>query len=205
MLACLTTPLYSQQGRGSDVTSVPVYNGTEVTCHLPKHEHIKNVGGSDGSGLCVNSSILMAGVYQGIESVRDLQNWSRRFPGGSYPSKVDQQLKQYYDEKGLPVPPYMQVETRSPEKVMELIDKTGRMACITYGYSPRYGSRIAHMTCAPGYSKYGVCLDNNFPGTWEWMSKEELINRMKAFDGKAWIFVWLTPPPPPPPVIRNQK
>jgi hypothetical protein len=72
---------------------------------------------------------------------------------------------------------------------------------ITYSYSPRYGGRIAHMVCSPMYrGKYAVVLDNNFIGEdkYEWMSKEELVNRMKG-GGGAWVFVWLVPGPPPVP------
>lgn len=176
------------------------HEGHVLTVDLPHHEHMKNIGSyRDGAGMCVMSSIEMAAKWHGLDELRGLRNWCAKESGGAYPSKVDRQLKAFFKEKGIKPIPYLQYEGRNPEKLIELIDKTGRMACITYGYSPRYGGRISHMVCSPMYrGQYGVVLDNNFPGEnrYEWMSKEELINRMKS-GGGAWIFVWLTPGPPP--------
>lgn len=154
----------------------------------------------------------MAARWNGMEDFRGLRDWCAREPGGAYPQKVDDQLKRYCREKGIEVPPYLQYEGLTPEEVVEAIDRTGRMACFTYGESPRYSSAINHMVCGVKYNgKYGVVLDNNFPGedAYEWMSREELIHRMKVSAnprgrpvlGTAWVFVWLTPPPPP--VPRN--
>jgi hypothetical protein len=77
------------------------------------------------------------------------------------------------------------------------------MACVTYGYSPRYGLQtIAHMVCCAKFSgKYAVVLDNNFPGedSYEWMSLAEMLKRVKHPSGSGWVFVWLAPSPPPVP------
>lgn len=180
------------------------HEGHELTCDLPGDEHIRNIGSKvDGAGMCVMSSIEMAARYQGLEELRGLRDWCAKEPGGGYPSKVDRQLAAFFKAKGIKPIPYLQYEGRKPEALLEMIDKTGRMACITYGYSPRYGGRIAHMVCSPMYrGKYGVVLDNNFPGEakYEWMSKAELVNRINS-GGGGWVFVWLTPAPPP--VPRN--
>ena len=178
------------------------HDGHVLTVDLPGAEHIKNIGSyRDGAGMCVMSSIEMAARWAGLEQLRGLRNWCAKESGGAYPSKVDRQLAAFFKEKGIKPIPYLQYEGRSPERLMELIYKTGRMACITYSYSPRYGGRIAHMVCSPMYrGKYAVVLDNNFIGEdkYEWMSKEELVNRMKG-GGGAWVFVWLVPGPPPVP------
>lgn len=179
------------------------HDGDELTCDLPGSEHLKNTGSRvDQRGMCVMSSIEMAARWQGLESMRGLRDWCAGEPGGAYPAKVDRQLKAFCAARGIPVPPYVQYEGRNPAPLLELCERTERMACVTYGYSPRYSGRIAHMTCCPKFgSRWAVCLDNNFPGehSYEWMSPAEMLRRVTSPDGTGWVFVWLAPSPPPPP------
>lgn len=179
------------------------HQNEELSCDLPERDHIKNIGSyRDGFGMCVMSSIEMAARYQGMEEYRGLRNWCAKEGGGAYPEKVDRQLAAYAKEKGLPTPNYIQYEGGNPADILRLCDKTGRMACITYGYSPRYGGTIAHMTCCPKFGgKFAVCLDNNYPGeqSYEWMSLDEMVRRVNHPNGQGWVFVWLSPPPPPAP------
>jgi len=175
----------------------------ELACDLPARDQIRNIASAaDGQGMCVMSSIEMAARWQGLESMRGLRDWCARQPGGAYPAKVDQQVKAYCASKHVPAPLYLQYEGNDPRPILQLCDRTGRMACLTYGYSPRYGGTIAHMTCCPKFSgKWAVCLDNNYPGdqSYEWMPPDEMIRRTKLPSGSAWVFVWLAPPPPPVP------
>jgi hypothetical protein len=188
------------------------YDGEELTCDLPGDQHIKNIGSRrDGAGMCVMSSVEMAARWDGLEEYRGLRDWCANEAGGAYPEKVDDQLKRYAKAKGLPEPRYFQYTGEDPGPLLELIDTTGRMAAVAYGTSPRYGGQaINHMVCCPKYSgKYGVVLDNNFPGAdrYEWIPRAELIRRMKTAAGPggrathspAWVFVWLDAPPPPVP------
>ena len=156
--------------------------------------------------MCVFSSLEMAALSQGLEQMRGFRDWcAANYPGGGYPSKVDKLLAAWFKHKGIEPIPYYQFQGADPGPVLEMIDKTGRMACITYGYGERYGRTIAHMVNSPCYRKYGCVLDNNFPckpgdeNQYEWMDRDELVRRMKIGTGQAWIFVWLTPPPPPAP------
>jgi hypothetical protein len=181
------------------------HQGEELSADLPGRDHIKNIGSKrDGAGMCVFSSIEMAARWQGLEDWRGWRDWcAENYKGGGWPEKVDQLLVAYAKAKGIKVPQYIQYEGDDIETILSLCDKTGRMACITYGYSPRYGGQtIAHMTCSPKFGgKFGVCLDNNFPGDdrYEWMSLGELVKRIKHPNGSGWVFVWLAPPPPPAP------
>jgi hypothetical protein len=188
----------------------PAYDGQEVTCDLPAEQHIKNIGSHrDGAGMCVMSSVEMAARWDGLEDYRGLRDWCANEPGGAYPEKVEDQLRRYARTIGLSEPLYFQYTGDNPEPLLELIDRTGRMACFAYGYSPRYGGgAINHMVCGARYAgRYAVVLDNNFPGTYEWMSPDELVRRMKMAAGAggrpvrnpAWIFAWLEAPPPPVP------
>lgn len=192
-----------QRGGNLAVVKEPEYQGDEFTADLPLYEHFKNIGGTDGAGMCVLSSIELAALFHGMEDLRGVRNyWAQRERGGAWPGKVDDQLGRYFKLPGKTSQPYMQFESRDPQKiaqVLELINKTGRMACCTYGYSPRYAGKISHMVCSPHFGKYCAILDNNFPGSYEIMTREEGIRRMMDTSGAAWIFVWLTSPPPPPP------
>jgi hypothetical protein len=181
------------------------HNGEALTCDLPADEHLANIGSRiDGRGMCVMSSIEIAARWQGLESLRGLRDWCAKQPGGAYPAKVDRQLSDFCRSKAIPVPAYLQYEGRDPGPILDLCEKTGRMACVTYGFSPRYRGTIAHMVCCAKFGgRWAVVLDNNFPGdrSYEWMSRDELARRILSPDGRAWVFVWLAPPPPP--VPRN--
>ncbi len=184
------------EGRRDSTVAGRQYQGDTLAVDLPGTEQIKNIGSRvDGLGMCVMSSIEMAARAQGLEQYRGLRDWCAKYPGGAYPSKVDRQLKKYCQDKGLPDPQYIQYEGPDPRQILKLCSDTGRMACITYAYGPRYPGRIAHMTCCPLFGdKWGVCLDNNFPGEdkYEWMTTDELVNRIKGSPGgSAWVFAWL--------------
>ena len=190
----------------------PVMDGHEITCDLAPAQQFANTGSRlDGAGLCVFTSMEMAARYQGLEQMRGFRNFvAEHFTGGGWPDRTDKVLQAWWKFKGIEPVLYYQYEGRDPEPVMEVLDRTRRMACITYGWSPRYGQPIAHMVCAPRFNgDYGVVLDNNFvatkeadgsynEGVFEWMPKAELIRRMKLGTGSAWVFAWMPPPPPPP-------
>lgn len=180
------------------------HNGVEITCDLPGSQHIKNIGSHiDGAGMCVFSSIEMAALHAGMEQMRGWRNWcAERFSGGGWPERVDDYLDKWFTAKKISPIPYIQYQGKNPETVLDLCEKTGRMAGITYGYSPRYGGKIQHMTDLVMFNKdFGVVLDNNFPGEdrYEWVARKELIRRTIYPNKSAWVFVWLHPGPPPSP------
>lgn len=179
-------------------------DGTPVQDDLPRELRMKNVGGRDGAGLCVFTSINHAAIWQDVEALKDFQKWMRTHRGGGYPAKVDAMIKQRCKEKGCPVPEYVQVEGKDLT-LIDLALKTGRMACVTYGFSPsgRYGGQhISHMVnCVHADGKNYAILDNNYIEELEWLSRDE-FQRAYASDG-GWTFVFLSPAPPP--VPRNKK
>ena len=195
--------LLAAQGNPSSFINGREHGGEALTGDLPGSEHVQNTGSRvDGRGMCVMSSLEMAARWQGLEQLRGLRDWCATQPGGAYPGKVDRQIRDFCRSRGVPMPAYLQYEGRNPGPLLELCEKTGRMACITYGRSPRYGGPIAHMVCCAKYGdRWAVVLDNNFPGerSYEWMPRDEILRRIGHPDGNAWIFVWLAPPPPPSP------
>lgn len=184
--------------------------GENLDVDLPEAEHITNIGSHvDGLGMCVMSSIEMSFRWAGVEEMRGLRDWCAREPGGGYPAKVDKQIAAFCRSRGIPVPKYVQYEGPDPGPVIEAALKSGRMAAITYGWSPRYKDEdgviltyIAHMTnCVKFSGRFAAVLDNNFPGEgrYEWMDREELVRRCKFPQSSGWVFVALNPPPPPSP------
>lgn len=192
---------------GSSFIGGRTQDGEVLTVDLPGDYHIKNIGSLvDGYGMCVMSSIEMAAKYQNMGKEWDgLRDWCAKDPGGAYPTKVIEQLDAYAKAKGIKEVRSLYVQYEGPNAwpIIKSALDSGRMACVTYGTSPRYGnSRIAHMVnLVKADGKYGVILDNNFPGeeSYEWMPVKELERRVSYPSGIGWVFLWLTPPPPPSP------
>lgn len=200
--------LHARQPVKTSWIAPAIYDGVTISCDLPDDQQMKNIGSKiDGAGMCVFTSIEVSARYQGLESMRGFRDWAaKNFRGGGYPAKVDDLLKKWFKAKGIEPIPYVQYTGVSPEQLLQLAAKTNRMISMTYGYSPRYGrTYIAHMVNGILYEKYGVVLDNNFPGekNYEWMSPQEFVKRMRTdTSGRlstAWVFIWATPGAPPPP------
>lgn len=178
--------------------------GKEIDADLPDSQQLANVGGSDGAGLCVFTSVTHAARFQHVKALEDFQAWMRKYPGGGWPDKLAQKIKQISAEKGLPEPKFVQAEGSEAEllPLIEAILKSNRMACITYSYSPsgRYGGRkIAHMVNCIYLDKNHACvLDNNYPGTakLEWITRAELGKTLTG-GRSGWVFALLDPGPPP--------
>lgn len=176
-------------------------DGTEVNCDLPRELHVKNRGGSDGAGLCVFASIKHSAMWQRVPPLEGIFEYMFTRPGGGYPSKVDKVIDALCKSKGMPKPLYLQVEDRDLE-ILKLACKTGRMPGVTYSFSPsgRYGGqRIAHMvSLVHADDKLFGILDNNFPGTIEWMTPAEFL---KTYTGgrNGWSVILLDSGPPPVP------
>ena len=168
-------------------------SGKEVECDLPLSQRTKNVGGRDGAGLCVFSSIGHAARWQNEKRLVDFQKQMTKEPGGGYPEKVDRMIAKY--GKGTP---YIQYEGHDPT-ILKLALKTGRMPSVTYdGHDPHYSGSIAHMVNLIYLDDHEACiLDNNFIDELVWMSAKEFFERWTGDGG--WAVILLAPPPPPPP------
>jgi hypothetical protein len=171
---------------------------TEVTCDLPANLRTKNVGGRDGAGLCVFSSIGHSARWQHENRLEDFQKQMRAEPGGGYPQKVDAMIKKYG-----PGTPYLQYEGKDPTILRQAL-ATGRMPSVTYnGHCPHYGMgrSIAHMVNLVYLDDHWACvLDNNFIGDNDlvWLSAKDFIQRWTG-GGNGWAVVLLSPGPPPVP------
>lgn len=181
-------------------------DGTEeINCDLPKEFHLRNVGGTDGAGLCVWCSITHTAIWQHIWELMGTFQYMQSQRGGGWPERVDSVVPLLAKKAGVPTPPYIQVQSRNDYEILKLACKTGRMPCITYSYSPtgRYGgAKIAHMvSLVHATDKWVGILDNNFPGTIEWMDPQTFMNvHTNRGRENGWAVVFLADPPPPPPV-----
>jgi hypothetical protein len=187
---------------GKTIEGGPVApDGTTVAVDLPVSQREKNVGGSDGAGLCVFTSIEFAARWQHVYQLEDFQKWMRSHPGGGYPEKVDKMIQEKCREANMPIPHYLQYEGRSPALIKKALG-THRLPCITYdGHDCHYNMTIAHMVCSPLWNdRYAVILDNNFigPNQLVWETPAEGEQRWQGNDG-GWVVVLLGNPPPPPP------
>jgi hypothetical protein len=169
------------------------YNGTEVTIDLPPGQHVKNFGApKDGSGLCVFASMDMAARWHHITELVDIIH---KIPnGGGWPQKVDKVLKEHAPHRK-----YVQYEGKDPA-ILDTAIAARSPACVTYGYGERYGKgqTIYHMVILIHIDQKWACIiDNNFPGTYEWMTRSEFLDRWKHPGGQGWAYVFLESPPPP--------
>lgn len=199
-MLCLLVFGVDAQAQKSFINGV-VHGNDTLTVDLPGSQQFQNIGSKiDGAGMCVFSSIEMAALACGLEQMRGWRNWcAEKYRGGGWPEKVDQCLRDWFAYKNIPPIPYIQYEGKDPATFMALCEKTRRPFGMTYGYSPRYGRTIYHMVTGVMFrSKYGVVLDNNFPGEdrYEWVERDELIRRIMHPNGQAWLFCWLPPAPP---------
>ncbi len=179
------------------VVDGPVHDGVEIQIDLPKGQHVRNFGApADNKGLCVFASLDMAARWHNAAELIGIINKINE--GGGWPEKVDATFKRF-----APSLKYVQSEGTAAE-LLPILDKAlseGRAACITYGYGERYGMEtIYHMVLLVHLDgQRAAILDNNFPGTFEWMPREEFARRLVHPGGKGWVIVLLSPPPPPVP------
>jgi hypothetical protein len=174
-------------------------DGRPAQCDLPAERHLKNKSGSDGAGLCVFTSVELAADWQNEPALAGFRDWMTRRPGGGWPRKLDQMIERVCQERGLPKPSYLQYQGNDPG-ILKLACKSGRMPAVTYCCSPagRYdGRRIAHMVnLVHADERWFAVLDNNFPGSIEWMNEAEFRRTYSGF-GQGWAVILLSPGPPP--------
>jgi hypothetical protein len=174
---------------------------TEVACDLPVEQRTRNVGGRDGAGLCVFSSIGQAARWQNETRLVNFQSDMRKELGGGYPAKVDRMIARYGAGT-----PYLQYEG-CDTSLLKMALETGRMPSVTYnGHDPHYSGTIAHMVNLIHLDeRWAVVLDNNFVGENElvWLTPEEFRSRWCG-SGSGWAVILLAPPPPPIPHLREE-
>lgn len=204
LFVCIYLTAFSRAASvGGDVTP----DGKPCQVVLPQSQRLHNKGGSDGSGLCVFTSIDHAARVSNVPALVGFRDWMTKYPGGGYPSKVDTMIAKICKDRGLDPPAYVQVEGMDLD-VLQKACESGRMPAITYSVSAtkRYGGQwIAHMvnlTHSDG-TNWGI-LDNNYEKEIEWLNTTE-FKRTYYGKGKGWCVILLNPGFPPDPKNVRQK
>src|SRR5579872_4800306 len=137
MVAVLCLPVLAQEfGQISTGGPTGPDGATQVTCDLPVSERMRNVGGRDGAGLCVFTSVQNAARYQNETRLANFQADMREEPGGGYPQKVTAMIAKY--GHGMTGADYLQYEGKDPA-ILKAALATGRMPGVTYnGHDPHY-------------------------------------------------------------------
>lgn len=194
----LFSPLLS--ATKATVSNVPLDPETqrEVQCDLPRSQHLRNL--PDGGGCCVFASIDMMSRWHNFHPmIGVLQDRL----GGGWPQLVTKT----FQRRAPGFTGYVQAEGSQTEQVIDWAMRTNRIVCVTYGYGERYqgsfnpSGQISHMVIflhmdPENTPNARACvLDNNFPGTYEWMPRAEALRRHRLKG--AWAIALLLPPPPP--------
>ncbi len=186
----------------SAVVDGEIHNGVELQIDLPASQHVKNFAmppGPNGKGLCVFAAMTMDARWHNVVELSDVIH--KTAEGGGWPEKVDETFKKF-----APNVDYVQYEGVDPS-ILDKALSSGKAACVTYGYGERYKDEsgrqldtIYHMVVLVHFDKeVAAILDSNYPGTYEWMPREEFLKRWVHPSGKGWAFVMLVTPQPPVP------
>ncbi len=173
----------------------PTHQGVEIETDLDADLRIRNVGGTDGAGLCVWASLCMAARYHNCEPLFDLFDRMKHEVGGGWPSRVDEKMRAW-----APDVKYEQWVGTNLTFIRSQLAR-GRMVCATYGYGELYHmATIAHMVCVVKMTPdWTAILDNNDPEHIWWMPTEEYARRFVHPSGQGWAVAIHLPPPPPVP------
>lgn len=158
-------------------------NNADVAFPVPPTYAIRNVGGRDGAGLCVFTSINWAALMQGEQRLARFQAQMRAELGGGWPEKVDAMIAKY-----APGVSYLQDESADWELLLAAV-RSRRVPSVTYcGHDPHYGKNtIAHMVNVIDATPERVVIrDNNFPAKDVVLTAREFRDR---WEGKRFL-VW---------------
>lgn len=181
----------------------PELDGVSVACDMPSERFVlrRNVGGSDGAGLCVYASSLNAADWTALRQMVGFWKWLQRRPGGSYPPKFAADVAEYCREAGIPEPQFVQI-TNNDIAFLEEATANRVMLGVTYSGEDGvfYRQKIAHMVNLVYFSREknrAAIVDNNNPDKILWMSADEFLKRWSG-----WALSWLAAPPPPVPTLE---
>jgi hypothetical protein len=206
-LMVLTWPglLWAQApGNREMITAEPAYHGSPASAPIPSKYHVRNEGGSDGAGLCVISSVLANGMYQGVPGLDRPGNdeasgtqmpgkgsalWqgAKRAPGGYSDDKLEALVK-----RTVPGEPYASHLGTDPS-VLDRLSREGYPIGVTMNTGELYnGHPIHHMVSLLHYRSGGAAcfMDNNDrPGVYRWISASAFARRW-IDGGVGWAWIW---------------
>lgn len=166
--------------RGEIVTDGASVKGTRANAPIPAELHQRNTGGSDGAGLCVIASTVTDGRYVGqTAQVERMWAEARNRPGGYHPGKFDQLAKD--------VAPELKYAHHlgGDYDVLKRWSSAGYPVCVTWSTSSLYGGMpVAHMVTGSHFDDTSAAIiDNNDPGKWYWVPRQEFERRWRGMGG----------------------
>lgn len=199
LAACSAASAQAPSGRNEVDTGEPALEGRSANAPIPSEFHIKNEGGSDGAGLCVISSVLANGSYQGVpgleggagEAGKQSTLWrtAKSRPGGYYPEKLAELVDEVMPGEG-----YASFLDTDPA-VLDRLSKMGYAIGLTMNTGELYDwQKISHMVSNVHFdwaNDLACHVDNNRPGVYVWTTAKETLRR--AIDGAAgeyWAWIW---------------
>lgn len=204
------------QGPKPNVLDRPIYQGHTAHAVVPVKYHVRNESGSDGSGLCVVSSVLSNGLAQRVPGldipgpgtsnipgqygkISNAPGKGSRFwksaksqPGGYDPYKLPDLIEAIYGHKDRAPAGARYVNIQSKDvKILQTLTHKG----IPVGITVDGG---AHMVSLNEFTIGGVAIwhDNNYPGQWHAESADVFARRVICpLNGLFWAFAWTKPIP----------
>lgn len=153
----------------------------------------KNVGSRiNQAGCCVFASQTASFVSQYNDDMADYMKWvAANLPGGGYPSRVTEYMEAYCRARNIQVPDYTQIVGDDAIAAISEALEDGRAPAVTYSGDPSfYGGPVPHMVnCVYLDQNFAGIVDNNRPGSVEWMSRETFVKRHRHFD-RGWAIVY---------------
>ena len=133
-------------------------------------------------GSCVHASFSTVLYYHGLDDMGDW--WRQTYEAGEYADRMVRRVR----ESGLP---FAYTDTGSVE-FLEWCSRN-RLPCIIW-WKQSHCCTIVDLN-----DEYAVIIDNNHPGEYEYVPRNEFIHRWQNwYDGFALTVV--RPPPPPTPI-----
>jgi hypothetical protein len=210
LILALVLVAQTPDGRGEVALDAPRYQGVRASAPLRAADHVRNEGGSDGAGLCVISSVVANGHYQGVPGIdkpgpgtsnvpgqfgrvddapgKGSAIWraAKARPGGYGPDKLAALV-----EKTMPGEKYASYTGRDPS-ILDSLSRKGLPIGATMSTGAFYNYRpIHHMISLVHYraGQWACVVDNNDPGRFRWMPSAEFARRW-IDGGIGWAWVW---------------
>lgn len=192
---CMGQPL--PEGSQEIPTRKPQLGRIRANNQIPKRMQHKNQGSkADGLGMCVGTSVTVAGQYQGVKGLeKGLDSKFFQYllnrPGGSYPEKLAADVK-----AALPGRPFLNlVDSKPNPKLLDRLSREGHVLSMQMNTGELYNWQgIHHYVNYPHFdSKANIASvrdNNDESGIHRWMTATEALRRAKD-GGVYWTFVWL--------------
>jgi len=159
------------------------YEVERPTVNLETVFRVQNWRGPQGEGSCVHATMIMLFRWQGQFEMADY--WQANHADGEWATNLAKKM----DRAGVR---YAYTTNKDDISFLEWACKT-RRGC---GVAVR---NRAHMIMLVGLDdEYACILDNNFPGSFKWIPREEFLKDWLSSGSWAVTPVMASPPPPLP-------